>query len=66
MPVMGGERAFDSLRAIRPDVPILLASGYDETDELAKTADREFTGFFAVKGNPDQINPTLKKTASLL
>ena len=40
MPVMGGAEAFDLLRAIQPNIPILLTSGYDETDAVARTADR--------------------------
>jgi len=45
MPVMGGEQAFDLLRAIRPGVPILLASGYDESDAIARIAHKDFAGF---------------------
>ena len=45
MPVMGGEEAFDLLRAIQPNVPILLASGYDETDAVARTADKPSQDF---------------------
>ena len=45
MPVMGGAKAFDLLRAIQPNVPILLTSGYDETDAVARTADKTFAGF---------------------
>jgi two-component system cell cycle sensor histidine kinase/response regulator CckA len=32
MPKMGGEDALGELRAIRPDMPILLSSGYDEQE----------------------------------
>ena len=45
MPVMGGEQTFDLLRAIRRDVPILLASGYDESDAVARIAGKDFAGF---------------------
>src|SRR5207249_8704090 len=31
MPEMGGEEAFHRLRAIRPEIEIILSSGYDET-----------------------------------
>jgi two-component system CheB/CheR fusion protein len=30
MPIMGGEEAFRHIREIRPDVPVLVASGYSE------------------------------------
>lgn len=39
MPVMSGEEAFNRLRSIRPNVPVILSSGYSEVD-----ATRRFTG----------------------
>lgn len=39
MPVMSGEEAFRFLRAIRPDVPIIVSSGYNEVEVI-----RRFTG----------------------
>ena len=45
MPVMGGEEAFDRLRAIQPDIPVLLISGYDQTEAVARTAGKPFAGF---------------------
>jgi len=45
MPQMGGEETFEALRQIRPDVPVLLSSGYPE--ERAKVGFRghELVGF---------------------
>jgi len=39
MPVMSGEEALMHLKTIRPDVPVVLSSGYDEDE-----ATRRFTG----------------------
>jgi FixJ family two-component response regulator len=39
MPVMSGEEALARLKNIRPDVPVVLSSGYEEPD-----ATRRFTG----------------------
>ena len=39
MPVMGGEEAYRHLRQIRPDVPVIVTSGYDESE-----AARHFDG----------------------
>ena len=39
MPVMSGEETFQELRSIRPDIKILLSSGYNEME-----ATRRFTG----------------------
>ncbi len=38
MPRMSGEEAFHEIRRIRPDVPIILSSGYDEQDNIATFA----------------------------
>jgi two-component system, chemotaxis family, CheB/CheR fusion protein len=39
MPVMGGEEALAELKQIRPEVPVILSSGFDESE-----AERRFTG----------------------
>ena len=62
MPVRGGEQAFD-LFAIRPDVPILLASGYDQSDAVARTADRNIAGFLQ---KPFDVNRLTEAVASAL
>jgi DNA-binding NtrC family response regulator len=60
---MGGEEAFDLLRAIKPDVPILLASGYDESDAVARTATKNFAGFLQ---KPFDVNRLTEAVASAL
>ena len=45
MPVMGGEEAFRKLRAIRPDVDIILMSGYDEGQAMLGFDGEEVSGF---------------------
>jgi PAS domain S-box-containing protein len=39
MPIMDGEEAFRHIRAIRPDVPVLVASGYSEFAMLERFGD---------------------------
>ena len=63
MPVMGGAEAFDLLRAIQPNVPILLTSGYDETDAVAGTADKDFAGFLQ---KPFDVNRLTEAVGSVL
>ncbi len=63
MPVMGGEQAFDSMRAIRKDVPIVLVSGYNEAEAAARTAGREFIGFLQ---KPFTVNRLSEVVASAL
>jgi len=63
MPVMGGERAFDLLHAIRSDVPILLTSGYHETEVAGRLGGRDFAGFIQ---KPCDANQLLETVASAL
>jgi len=63
MPVMGGEPTFDLLRAIRPDVPILLSSGYDESEAATKFAGKDFAGFIY---KPYDVNRLVEAVSSAL
>ena len=45
MPTLGGEEIFLILRNIRPDVPILLASGYSEDEARRRFGARNVDGF---------------------
>ena len=45
MPRMSGVECLRELRAIRPDVPVLLSSGYNEQDAVARVAGRGLAGF---------------------
>ena len=45
MPVMNGEEAFGRLRAIRPDVKVILSSGYNEVEAVRKFTGRGLAGF---------------------
>jgi CheY-like chemotaxis protein len=45
MPVMGGEEALRQLRLVKPDIPVLLSSGYDQVDVTRRFADAGIAGF---------------------
>ena len=45
MPRMDGEEAYRELRRIRRDVPVILASGYDEDDVARRFPDGGLAGF---------------------
>lgn len=45
MPRMTGVECLRELRAIRPDLPVLLSSGYNEQDAIAQVAGRGLAGF---------------------
>jgi two-component system, cell cycle sensor histidine kinase and response regulator CckA len=55
MPVMGGEEAFHRLRAIRPDVEIILTSGYDQSQALAGFAGQEVSAFMQKPYTGDEL-----------
>jgi PAS domain S-box-containing protein len=45
MPVMSGEEALIRIREIRPDLPVLLSSGFSEAEAVKRFADRGLAGF---------------------
>jgi PAS domain S-box-containing protein len=45
MPVMGGEEALRHIREIRPDVPVVLSSGYSEAEALQRFQQAGLAGF---------------------
>jgi PAS domain S-box-containing protein len=45
MPDMDGETAFREIRAVRPDLPIVLMSGYNQQEALARFAGKGIAGF---------------------
>jgi signal transduction histidine kinase/ActR/RegA family two-component response regulator len=45
MPMFGGEEVFRELRSLRPDVPVLLSSGYDEEEATRHFTAKGLAGF---------------------
>jgi CheY-like chemotaxis protein len=45
MPRMGGEECFTALHRLRPDLPVLLSSGYSQPELSQRFADRGLAGF---------------------
>ncbi len=45
MPNMGGEEVFRRLRTLRPDVRVILSSGYGDSEALAQFAGKGLSGF---------------------
>jgi len=45
MPVMGGEETFRHLKTLRPDVRVLLSSGYNEVEAVRRFAGKGLVGF---------------------
>jgi CheY-like chemotaxis protein len=45
MPVMDGEECFKELKRIRPDITVVLSSGYNEQDLMDRFAGQGLAGF---------------------
>ena len=45
MPEMSGEEVFDLLRQIQPEIPVIVSSGYDESEATRRFAGKGVSGF---------------------
>jgi len=68
MPNMDGETAFREMRAVRPDLPIVLMSGYNEQEAVARFAGKGLAGFlqkpFTITTVRDGLREVLEPSAS--
>ena len=55
MPKMGGGQAFDCIKAINPDVKVLLLSGYSIDGEATQILERGCSGFIQKPFNMPRI-----------
>jgi CheY-like chemotaxis protein len=55
MPSMDGEETFHHLREIRPDVPVVLCTGFIQADRLERLMKAGLSGFFRKPLTPDEI-----------
>jgi PAS domain S-box-containing protein len=55
MPVMGGEETLDRLLAIRPDLPVILSSGFDESEALYRFAGKKLAAFVNKPYDADKL-----------
>ncbi len=61
MPVMDGEACFKALRAIRDDLPVVVASGYAEQDVVRAFGDGELAGFMQKPFDPERLQQLMQK-----
>ena len=63
MPEMGGEKTFQALKQIDPEVKVLLASGYTAIDKAARILDQGVAGYiqkpFGVKALSRKLREVL-------
>ena len=66
MPIMDGLTVFKEMRRIRPDIKVLLASGYSKQEVSARFKGLDLDGFiqkpFVVKQLMDEVQRVLKKS----
>ncbi|HWQ55635.1 MAG TPA: PAS domain-containing protein [Bryobacteraceae bacterium] len=60
MPVMGGEEALEQIRAIRPDVPVLLSSGFNQVEAVRQLNGMELAGFLQKPYSGTQLAQAVK------
>jgi two-component system, chemotaxis family, CheB/CheR fusion protein len=68
MPVMGGEEAHAQIKAIRPELPVVLSSGYDEGQAVKRFGEQDLAGFiqkpYSVQHLLEVVKKTLRKTSA--
>lgn len=61
MPRMSGEEAFEVLRRIDREVPIIISSGYSENDMAERFTDRDVSGFIQKPYRFNQLRHVLRR-----
>ena len=61
MPVMGGEETLEALRGIRADVPVILCSGYNESEAEERFVGKNIAGFLQ---KPYQMRDLIERVRS--
>ena len=64
MPGMGGSATFDRLKAIRPDVAVLLSSGYSLNGQAADIMRRGCRGFIQKPFTIGQLDQKIREVAA--
>jgi PAS domain S-box-containing protein len=66
MPRMGGEETFSEMRKIRPDLPIVLSSGYNEQEATRRFAGKGLAGFIQQPYRPTELVQKLHELLEVL
>ncbi|HOS94807.1 MAG TPA: response regulator, partial [Armatimonadota bacterium] len=61
MPKMSGDEAFAAIKRIRPDVPVILSSGFNEQDTTNRLAGRGLAGFIQKPYRPTELIEKLRQ-----
>jgi len=66
MPRLNGEQVFAELIKIRPDIRVILSSGYDEQDAANRLWEKGLAGFIRKPYPPSELVAELKKVLGML
>jgi two-component system cell cycle sensor histidine kinase/response regulator CckA len=61
MPVLGGEEALRELRRVRPDVKVILTSGYNEAEAIQRFSGEQLSGFIQKPYTAAQLAEKVKQ-----
>jgi two-component system cell cycle sensor histidine kinase/response regulator CckA len=61
MPVMGGEETFRELRRLRPQVPVIMSSGFDELEVRDRLSGAGLTGFIQKPYDSTELRARLQE-----
>ena len=61
MPRMNGEETYRRLRLIRPDVKVILSSGYNDIEALSKFSGKDLAGFLKKPFTAAQLGEVIKQ-----
>jgi two-component system, cell cycle sensor histidine kinase and response regulator CckA len=64
MPVMGGEEALRELKLVRPDVAVVLSSGFNEVEAIRRFTGKGLTGFIQKPYTAAALAEKIKKALS--
>src|SRR5262249_40354434 len=62
MPLMGGNEVLREIKALRADVPVIMSSGYDETEAMHRVTGGEVAGFIRKPYTSAQLIDKIKVT----
>jgi two-component system cell cycle sensor histidine kinase/response regulator CckA len=64
MPIMSGEETFRELHRIRPNTPVLLSSGFNESEAVRRFLGKGLAGFVQKPYTAHQITESIRQTLS--
>jgi PAS domain S-box-containing protein len=65
MPVMGGEEALSHIKRVRPDVPIIISSGYNAEESIRKFPEGSVAGFLQKPYTADALATVIQSGCSV-